>query len=238
MWPLLSSSQQLGSFEKASAPPGAPWPLWRSQSAPLSHRSLSAQGSPSLTASNASHFSLNPGSVESSAQPPLSPPRLQGLDEPRGGGFSRQARRDAESSSCLWASHVALSRTGQRGRAAHTFGMLRPARPLRSVSSRRPVRYGSRALSGLYCSRSCAQARVRGCSALASGATRWCRESACPACTLGISPGAQGRRASQTAGAAPDGGCERRRKPFLFGIIDPPYSSLALRKLSFRLSIF
>lgn len=36
MWPLLSSSQQLGSFEKASAPPGAPWPLWRSQSAPLS----------------------------------------------------------------------------------------------------------------------------------------------------------------------------------------------------------
>lgn len=150
MWPLLSSSQQLGSFEKASAPPGAPWPLWRSQSTALSHRSLSAQGSPSLTASNASHFSLNPGSVESSAQPPLSPPRLQGLDEPRGGGFSRQARRDAESSSCLWASHVALLRTGQRGRAAHTFGMLRPARPLRSVSSRQPVRYGSRALSGLY----------------------------------------------------------------------------------------
>lgn len=97
MWPLLSSSQQLGSFEKASAPPGTPWPLWFSQSTALSHRSLSAQGSPSLTASNASHFSLNPGSVESSAQPPPSPPRLQGLDEPRGGGFSRQARRDAES---------------------------------------------------------------------------------------------------------------------------------------------
>lgn len=60
MWPLLSSSQQLGSFEKASAPPGAPWPLWSSQSTPLSHRSLSAQGSPSLTASNASHF-FEPG---------------------------------------------------------------------------------------------------------------------------------------------------------------------------------